>query len=70
MEAKADTLYMSVEEAADWAGIGRNAMRDFADSADPPPMLVIGSRRPTKYIQRAGLPAYLERKQNHVEKGR
>ena len=58
------TLYMSIEEAAAWAGIGQNAMRDFANSQDPPPMLIIGN---TKKIQRAKLPAYLERKQQFKE---
>ena len=58
------TLYMSIEEAAAWAGIGKQTMRDFANSTDPPPMLVIGS---TKKIQRAKLPAYLERKQQYKE---
>lgn len=58
------TLYMSIEEAAEWAGIGKGAMRDLANSQDPPPMLIIGN---TKKIQRAKLPAYLERKQQFKE---
>ena len=58
------TLYMSIEEAAAWAGIGKQAMYDFANSQDPPPMLVIGRNRK---IQRAKLPAYLERKQQVKE---
>lgn len=55
-----DTLYLTVEEAAQYAGIGVNAMREFVASADPPPILRIG-RRP--YIERAGLAGYLRSKQ-------
>ena len=53
-------LYLTVEEAAAYAGIGIGAMRDYVASADPPPMLVVGTRR---YVQRAGLARYLEDKQ-------
>lgn len=53
-------LYLTVEEAAAYAGIGIGAMRDYMASADPPPMLVVGTRR---YVQRAGLARYLEDKQ-------
>lgn len=53
-------LYLTVEEAAAYAGIGIGAMRDYVASADPPPLLVIGTRR---YVQRAGLARYLEDKQ-------
>ena len=53
-------LYLTVEEAAAYAGIGVGAMRDYVASADPPPLLVIGTRR---YVQRAGLARYLEDKQ-------
>lgn len=66
----AETLYMTVEDAAAWAGIGKHTMRDFVNSSDPPPMLLVGDgTRKTHYIQRAGLARYLERKQNHVERG-
>lgn len=53
-------LYLTVEEAARYAGIGIGAMRDYVASADPPPLLMVGSKR---YIQRAGLARYLEDKQ-------
>lgn len=53
-------LYLTVEEAARYAGIGIGAMRAYMDGADPPPLLVIGTRR---YVQRAGLARYLEDKQ-------
>jgi hypothetical protein len=61
-------LYLTVEEAARYAGIGIGAMRDYMASADPPPLLVIGTRR---YVQRAGLARYLEDKQTwHYDKER
>ena len=53
-------LYLTVEEAAHYAGIGINTMRTYIDSEYPPPMLMVGSRR---YIQRDGLARYLEEKQ-------
>lgn len=54
------TLYLTIKDAAAYAGIGEGAMRAYADSADPPPMLVVGTRR---YIQRAALAQYLEERQ-------
>lgn len=66
--AECPTLYLTVEEAARYAGIGIGAMRDYMASADPPPLLVIGTRR---YVQRAGLARYLEDKQTwHYDKER
>ena len=66
--AERATLYLTVEEAAAYAGIGIGAMRDYVASADPPPLLVIGTRR---YVQRAGLARYLEDKQTwHYDKER
>ena len=56
----AETLYMTVKGAAEYAGIGEGAMREYVDSADPPPMLMVGARR---YIQRKGLAQYLEERQ-------
>lgn len=53
-------LYLSIAQAAQYAGIGEHAMRAFADSSDPPPILRIGRKR---YIERAGLAAYLRSKQ-------
>lgn len=61
-------LYLTVEEAAAYAGIGVGAMRAYMDGADPPPLLMVGSKR---YIQRAGLARYLEDKQTwHYDKER
>ena len=37
-------LYMTVEEAAAFVGIGVNAMRNCLNSADPPPHLMNGNR--------------------------
>lgn len=54
------TLYMTIEEAAEYAGIGKHAMYAFANSSDPPPYLRLGKKR---LIQTAALAAYLERKQ-------
>ena len=59
-------LYLSIKEAARYAGIGEGAMRDYVASADPPPMLLVGSKR---YVQRAGLARYLEGKQTWHYKG-
>lgn len=54
------TLYLTVKEAAHYAGIGEGAMRTFVDSQDPPPLLVVGNR---KYVERDGLARYLRQKQ-------
>ena len=65
--AECPPLYLTVKEAAAYAGIGIGAMRDYVASADPPPLLVIGTRR---YVQRAGLARYLEDKQTwHYKEG-
>lgn len=59
-------LYLTVEDAAAYAGIGVGAMRDYVASTDPPPMLLVGSRR---YLQRDGLARYLEERQTwHYER--
>ena len=55
-------LYLTVKEAAAYAGIGEGTMRGFVDGQDPPPMLVVGTRR---YVQRDGLARYLEGQQNY-----
>lgn len=53
-------LYLTAKGAAEYAGIGEGAIRAYMDGQDPPPMLVVGSRR---YVQRAGLRRYLEERQ-------
>lgn len=59
-------LYLTVKEAARYAGIGEGTMRDYVASADPPPMLLVGRKR---YLQRDGLERYLEERQTwHYER--
>lgn len=53
-------LYATVEEAAEYVGIGVNAMRDFMNSSDPPPYLRVGKKR---LLQVAGLEDYFISKQ-------
>lgn len=53
-------LYLTQKEAAEYTGIGERVIADYVNSQDPPPLLIIGTR---KYIQRDGLAAYLERRQ-------
>ena len=55
-----EKLYLTVPEAAQYAGFGERTMRDYVNSADPPPYIEVGNRR---LIQRAALPAYLESRQ-------
>lgn len=62
----ADPLYLTIEEAASYAGIGESAMRAYVNSADPPPMLVIGNKGGKRLIERAGLVDYLRGKQNYA----
>jgi hypothetical protein len=58
-------LYMSAPEAAEYVGIGINCLREFMNSSDPPPMLLIGKKR---YLQVSGLEHYFERKQITIER--
>lgn len=53
-------LYMTVEQAAQYTGIGQRQLRAWLNGADPMPYLRVGNRR---YIQRDALPAYLEARQ-------
>ena len=53
-------LYMTISDAAAYAGIGVNTMRAYVNSADPPPYLKVGNR---VMIQTAALAPYLEKKQ-------
>ena len=55
-----EKLYLTIDEAAEYAGIGQKAMREMVNSQDPPPLLRLGAKR---LIQREGLAPYLERKQ-------
>ncbi len=53
-------LYMSIEDAAAYAGIGVKTLRKYLNSGSPPPYLKVGRK---KLIQTAALPRYLERMQ-------
>ena len=58
--ALVDRLYLSVTDAADYVGIGVNAMRDYVNSADPPPYLKVGKKF---MLERAALPGYFHERQ-------
>lgn len=53
-------LYLNVRDAAAYVGIGVKAMRDYVNSADPPPYMVIGNKR---MLQVAALADYFEERQ-------
>ena len=55
-----DKLYLTVEEAAGYVGIGVNLMRCYANSADPPPYMKVGNR---KMLQKSALAPYFEKRQ-------
>lgn len=55
-----EKLYLNVEEAASYVGIGVNTMRDFVNSKDPPPFMKVGKK---VLLQKAALAPYFERKQ-------
>lgn len=52
-----DKLYLSVEEAAAYVGVGEKFMRDLLNSRCPPPHLRVGNKR---LLQKAALPEYFE----------
>lgn len=53
-------LYMNVRDAAAYVGIGEKALRDYVNSADPPPYLMNGQK---KMLQVAALADYVEKRQ-------
>lgn len=53
-------LYLTIQQASDYSGIGQNSIRDMLNSADPPPFIRVGKKR---LIERETFPAYLRRKQ-------
>lgn len=55
-----EKLYLPIEEAAQYVGIGINTMRDFVNSSDPPPYLKVGKK---KLLQKAALADYFEQRQ-------
>ena len=54
-----EKLYLTIEEAAQYVGIGEKALRNYMDD-DPIPYLRVGNK---KLLQRAALAEYFERKQ-------
>lgn len=54
-----EKLYLTVEEAARYVGIGEKTLRKYMDD-DPIPFLRVGNR---KLLQRAALAEYFEGKQ-------
>ena len=52
-----DKLYLSAEEAAEYANVGEKFVRDCLNSINPPPYLKVGKKR---LIQAAKWPEYLE----------
>ena len=57
-------VYITVEEAASYVGIGKNLLWEYVRSDDPPPYLLVGKR--DIRLQRAALATYFERKQEVV----
>ena len=55
-----EKLYLDVREAAEYVGIGLNAMRDLVNSSDPPPYYQHGKK---VLIQKAALAPYFESRQ-------
>lgn len=53
-------LYMNVRDAAAYVGIGEKALRDYVNSADPPPYLMNGKKL---MLQVAALADYFEERQ-------
>lgn len=52
-----EKLYLTIEEAADYVGVGERYMRDLVNSIEPPPYLRIGNKR---LLQKAALERYFE----------
>ena len=55
-----DKLYLTVNEAAQYVGVGTNMMRDLVNSSTPPPFLKVGNKR---LLQKAALADYFEKLQ-------
>lgn len=53
-------LYLDVKQAAAYVGIGEKAMRDYVNSTDPQPYMVLGNK---KMLQVAALAPYFEQRQ-------
>ena len=59
-EGQLEKLYLNIEEAAAYVGIGTNTMRDYVNSSDPPPMMRVGRK---VLLQKSALAPYFERRQ-------
>ena len=55
-----DKLYLSVEEAAEYVGIGVKLMYQYVNSKEPPPYMRVGRE---KRLQKAALADYFEQRQ-------
>lgn len=55
-----DKLYLSVDEAAEYVGVGAKYIRDLLNSRCPPPHLKVGNKR---LLQKAALEKYFEERQ-------
>lgn len=55
-----EKLYLNVEEASKYVGVGIRYMRNLLNSDDPPPYLKVGKKR---LLQREALPIYFEARQ-------
>ena len=55
-----EKLYLPIDEAAQYVGIGVNKMREYVNGSDPPPFLRVGNK---KLLQKAALADYFEARQ-------
>ena len=55
-----EKLYLSAREAAEYVGIGINAMHDVLNSRDHPPYLVVGN---AKRVRKDALREYFEKRE-------
>ena len=55
-----EKLYLSAREAAEYVGIGINAMHDILNARDHPPYLVIGN---AKRVRKDALREYFEKRE-------
>ena len=55
-----EVLYLNVEDAAAYVGIGVKTMREYVNSCDPPPYLRVGKK---KLLQVAALEGYFHDRQ-------
>lgn len=57
-------LYVSVDKAAELAGVGKDVMRAWVDAvADPIPHIRVGRKGGKKLIRTSAIPGYMRRKE-------